>query len=67
MISKGHQQPTFTWAKGWTPWGTPCSVLIIDGRIKDANSTESQHCACTRLVDPDLANFTPDDSSATSK
>ena len=23
-----REKPTVQWKKGWTPWGTPCSVLM---------------------------------------
>ncbi len=38
------------WVKGWTPWGTPCSVLIVDGLASAARSSEKYDCPLGRLA-----------------
>ena len=39
------------WRKGWTPWGTPCSVLVVDGMASVARAAEKHTCPLGRLAD----------------
>lgn len=43
--------PTVQWQKGWTPWGTPCGVMIVEGFAYAAHATEQQNCPLARLAD----------------
>jgi hypothetical protein len=38
------------WRKGWTPWGTPCGVLMVDGYAHAAHATEKSDCPLARLA-----------------
>jgi len=42
--------PNTQWRKGWTPWGTPCSVLIVDGYDHASHATEKSDCPLARLA-----------------
>ena len=48
-----REKPTVQWKKGWTPWGTPCSVLMIDGLAYAAQAAESQDCPLARMAEKD--------------
>jgi hypothetical protein len=43
------------WKKGWTPWGTPCSVLVEDGKQLAAHAAEKRDCPLVRLASGDAA------------
>ena len=46
----GHRPATgAAWRKGWTPWGTPCSVLVVDGFACAAHATEKSDCPVAKL------------------
>ena len=45
------QSPSAQWRKGWTPWGTPCSVLIVDGYAHAAHAAEKHDCPLARMVE----------------
>ena len=38
------------WVKGWTPWGTPCGVQLVDGAVYKASATEANNCPVARLA-----------------
>jgi hypothetical protein len=42
-------KPDVQWRKGWTPWGTPCSVLVVDGFAHSAHAAEKGDCPLGRL------------------
>ena len=52
-VSAENQQtdPTVQWRKGWTPWGTPCCVMVVDGFAYAAHATEQPNCPLARLAD----------------
>jgi hypothetical protein len=31
-----EKKPTIAWKRGFTPWGVPCSVMLVDGRAWDS-------------------------------
>lgn len=42
--------PNVQWRKGWTPWGTPCSVLVVDGFAHSAHAAEKGDCPLGRMA-----------------
>jgi hypothetical protein len=39
------------WRKGWTPWGTPCSVMVVDGFAYAAQAAEKADCPLAHFAD----------------
>ena len=57
---KPNAQPQSTaateWRKGWTPWGTPCSVRVENGQWLVAHATEKRDCPLGRLATGNAAS-----------
>ncbi len=51
FVDNEPSAPTVQWQKGWTPWGTPCAVMMVDGFAYAAHANEQQNCPLARLAD----------------
>ncbi len=49
--------PKGYWTSGWTPWGCPCSIYIVDGEI-----VEARVFACS--IDPSICVKSPESKEA---
>jgi hypothetical protein len=49
-VIEAESEPVVLWRKGWTPWGTPCAVLMVDGLAFAAHATEKHNCPLARLA-----------------
>jgi hypothetical protein len=50
LVESQPTAPTVQWQKGWTPWGTPCGVMMVDGFAYAAHANEQQNCPLARLA-----------------
>ena len=50
LVENQPTAPTVQWQKGWTPWGTPCGVMVVDGFAYAAHANEQQNCPLARLA-----------------
>jgi hypothetical protein len=51
MLTATQQPHVITYTRGWTPYGIPCTVKLVDGQFEEA-TYDNKPCQCARFDKP---------------